>query len=132
LVLTKDERQDFVVRFLAELEQEHERRESIASIRRKKKGSRRTEAFKREEEEAELRNSLRREFYKEHGYKQATDRTGRQIWLSPAEYDAQHRVRRKRRKRTSLKVKGFVRLRDVLLFVLMCMSAVLIGLMLVR
>lgn len=131
-MLTEDERQQFVVRFLAELEQEHERRESSASIRRKKRGSRRTEAFKREQEEADLRNSLRREFYKENGYKQATDRTGRQIWLSPAEYDAQHRVRRKRRKSTALKPKRPARLRDIMLFVLMCVSAVLIGLMLVR
>lgn len=131
-MLTEDERQQFVVRFLAELEQEHERRESSASIRRKKRGSRRTEAFKREQEEADLRNSLRREFYKEHGYKQATDRTGRQIWLSPAEYDALHRVRRKRRKSTALKPKRPARLRDIMLFVLMCVSAVLIGLMLVR
>ena len=131
-MLTEDERQQFVTSFLAELEQEHERRESSASLRRKKKGSRRTEAFKREQEEAELRNSLRREFYREHGYKQATDRTGRQIWLSPAEYDARHRVRRKRRKSARLKPKGPAKLRDILLFMLMCMAAVLIGLMLVR
>jgi hypothetical protein len=131
LVLTEDERQQFVADFLSELEQEHHRRETHAHERKQLKGARRTDSFKRQEEEAELRNRLRRKFYEDNGYRISTDRTGRQIWLSPAEYEARHRVRRKKRRRTRLKPRGRARLRDILLFVVMCASAVAIGLMLV-
>ena len=131
-MLTEDERQQFVSKFLAQLEEEHERRESSAQVRRKGKGSKRTDAFKRQEEEASIRNNLRRQFYEEHGYKQTVDRTGRQVWLSPAEYEARHRVRKKRRKSARFKPRLPTRMRDILLFCLMCVSAVMIGLMLVR
>ncbi len=132
LVLTEDERQQFVAEFLTELEQEHERREENAQTRKAQQGSRRTEAFKRQEEEADLRNNLRRKFYTENGYKQTVDRTGRQIWLSPSEYEARTRTRRKKRKKTRIKPKRKAGLQDIMLFALMCASAVLIGLMLVR
>ena len=135
-MLTEDERQQFVVNFLAELEAEHDRRESAASVPRKRRGTRRTDAFKRQEEEATLKNELRHRFYQDHGYRQATDRTGRQVWLSPAEYEirdrSRHRVRKKKRKTARYKPRLPSRARDIGLFLMMCISAVLIGLMLVR
>ena len=130
--MTEDERQQFVASFLDELEEEHARRETLASAQKQRFGSRRTDEFKREKEEAELKNSLRRKFYEENGYKQSVDRTGRQVWLSPSEFSKHHKVRRKKRKKTRIQPKVPARFRDVLLFVLMCVSAVLIGLMLVR
>ncbi|MFT5685114.1 MAG: thiol:disulfide interchange protein [Myxococcota bacterium] len=133
MVLTEDERQQFVAEFLTELEHEHELREESANDVQAKKGSRRTEAFKREEEEAEIRNSLRRKFYEENGYKQTTDRTGRQVWLSPSQYAIKSKARKKKkRKKTRIKPKNQAGPREILLFLLMCASAVVIGLMLVR
>ena len=132
MVLTEDEHQLFVADFLTELQEEHERRESNAEGRRRKRRTRRTKAFKRKQEEADLRNDLRRQFYEENGYKQSTDRTGRRIWLSPSEITTHHRVRRKKRKKERFKPKVPARIRDIILFVLMCAAAVMIGLMLVR
>ncbi|MEL6341909.1 MAG: hypothetical protein AAFV53_02175, partial [Myxococcota bacterium] len=44
---------------------------------------------------------LRRRFYEENGYAQSVDRSGRSIWLSPAEQELRESGRKKRRKKRS-------------------------------
>lgn len=116
--------------YLAELEQEHERRESSAQVRRRVKRSREMEEQLRQEEVDRIRNELRLRFYEENGYQQMTDRTGRMVWLSPSEFTARSRKRRRKSKRYKLDPRRSIRLRDIGLFILMCISAVGIGLML--
>lgn len=129
--LTEEERREIVTSYLADLEEEHSRREMAAArVKRKVNRSRELEEKLREEEAQRIRNELRLRFYEKHGYEQATDRTGRLVWLSPAELGARKRKRRRKSKRYKLDPRRAIRLRDVGLFVLMCASAVVIGLML--
>lgn len=131
--LTEEERREIVTDYLSDLEEEHARREAAArQVKRKVNRSRELEERLRAEEADRIRNDLRLRFYEKHGYEQATDRTGRQVWLSPAELATRGRKRRRKSKRYKLDPRRAIRLRDVGLFVLMCASAVVIGLMLAR
>ena len=128
--LSEEERRELVNSYLAELEEEHVRRESAAQARRTTRRSPEMEEQLRQEETNRIRNELRLRFYEQNGYQQSVDRTGRTVWLSPAEHDARKRKRRRKSKRYKLDSRRAIRLRDIGLFVLMCASAVLIGLML--
>jgi hypothetical protein len=130
LGLSEEERRQLVTSYLVELEDEHVRRESAAQVRRTTKRSPEMEEQLRQEETNRIRNELRLRFYEQNGYQQSVDRTGRTVWLSPAETSVRKRKRRKKSKRYKLGSRRAVRLRDIGLFVLMCASAVLIGLML--
>ena len=135
--LSEQEREALSAAIREELEEEHARREEQAQARRQHRRSSRQEAHRKEREAEELRNALRRQFYEENGYRQATDHTGREIWLSPAEYTlrtrksgASKRRRRGKRRFEIISPRKLPRLRDALLFVLMCGAAVGIGLLL--
>lgn len=120
---------------LAELREEHERREAQAATRREQRQTSRQEEERRAREEAELRTALRLQFYEENGYRQAVDTTGRTVWLSPSEFALHDRKQRRKRKKHRFAVvspRNLPRVRDVFLFLLMCGAAVGIGLMLAR
>lgn len=131
VALSDEERRSFIERTLAELEQEHERRENRAQRR---STTRRSDQLIREEELSALRNDLRRRFYEENGYAQSVDRSGRSIWLSPAEQELRESGRKKRRKKRRVQLtapRTNFKPRDVVLFILMCLGAVGLGLALV-
>ena len=86
----------------AELEAEHELRgERLRQRRQHAKARARDKADERRRiEESLVREQVREEFYKEKGYKLYTDSTGRELWLSPEEFEwRQKRHRHGRRKR---------------------------------
>jgi len=129
--LSEQERQALVSEYLAELEAEHDRREETALVaRRTQVRSQEMEEQLRAEEADRIRNELRLRFYEQNGYQQSVDRTGRTVWLSPTEFSSRKRQKRKKSRRYKLDPRRALRLRDVGLFVLMCASAVIIGLML--
>ncbi|MFT4979981.1 MAG: hypothetical protein ACI8S6_005893 [Myxococcota bacterium] len=132
--LSEDERRELVTGYLEELEAEHDRREAAAGERRKRNRSQEMEEQLRAEEADRIRNELRLRFYEKNNYQQSVDRTGRTVWLSPSELKAHSQKQRKKNKKKSKRYKlnpyRAIRLRDLGLFVLMCASAVVIGLML--
>ena len=128
--LSEQERRDLIEGYLSELEAEHARREQSVRVRRRSKRSKEMEEQLRLEEMERIRNELRLQFYEENGYQQSVDRTGRTVWLSPAEFNARTRKRRKKSRRYKIDPRRVIRLRDIGLFILMCVSAVGIGLML--
>jgi|AACY02.16.fsa_nt_gi hypothetical protein len=98
-VLTEQERQSAEAEFEAELQAEHARR---ADAMRRRKAKRVDGRSRREEEERrielyELREEVRRRFYKENGYKRYIDSTGREVWLTPEEFAARSKRRRRRK-----------------------------------
>ncbi len=129
--LTNEERQEYVASILQDLEDEHRRREELAQDVRKKRRVRMSDEAVRERELSALRRATQQRFYEEHGYRQAEDRTGRPVWLSPTEFTLHKGKRRKKSKRSKKIVPKLPsRMREVVLFVVMCLFAVSIGLML--
>lgn len=132
-VLSDSERRDAEAKFLTELESEHTRREAVLAERRAKRktsGSQSNEDDKRVEL-FELREDVRKKFYKTNGYKRYTDSTGRDVWLPPAEYDQRMR-RRKRRRNTMQEPVVPERHRTWLLYLALAAVALVLGFALAR
>jgi hypothetical protein len=133
-VLSDQERRDAEAKFLSELESEHTRRENALAERRAKRkthGSQTTEDEKRVEL-FDLREDVRKKFYKTNGYKRYTDSTGRDVWLPPAEYD--QRMRHRKRRRRSAMSDSMVpeRHRTWLLYLALAAVALVLGFALAR
>lgn len=94
--LTSEEREALAADFRRELEDDREQRlEKLADRERRRDQRRdRDRATQRQIAMNELKEKVRADFYKEHGYRQYVDSTGREVWLTPEEYA----VRLKRRK----------------------------------
>lgn len=139
MTLDDQERAALEENIRAELQEEHARREAQALARREQRRSSRQDEQRKAREAEELRNALRRQFYEENGYQQATDTTGREVWLSPAEFDLHSRAqrgknkgKRKRNRFATIAPKNLPRFRDIAFFALICCAAIAIGLMLAR
>lgn len=131
----RPELDDERARIRAELEAEHEARvERFAAKRaaaRERAGERLDQQQRREMEQ--LRLDERRRFYEEKGYREYIDSNGRSEWLTPEEYE----WRSKRRKRRDRKGREYTpgllrRRRELAVYAVAVVVALLIGLVLVR
>lgn len=132
-VLTEQERRDAAAEFEAELQDEHVRRASAMERRRAKRvdGRSRREEEERRIELYELREEVRRRFYKENGYKRYIDSTGREVWLTPEEYKARSK-RRRRRKAASIEHALPSKYRTIALYGGLALLAMVLGFALAR
>lgn len=80
-----------------ELEAEHKDREERAKQRSHRRKERQKKNKQRNKEVDAIRAEMRRTFYKEHGYEEKIDPTGRRMYLSPAELENKKRSSGKRR-----------------------------------
>ena len=128
--LNDDDKSEIKESFLRELEQEHQQREE--RVERKSKKESNIRAFSQERKENEIasyKSEIRREFYEEHGYRLQKDRTGRDMWLSPAEQNHQKKRRkgnRRKNKYEDLFQKGG---KPILLYAGIVAFAILVGLL---
>ena len=93
--LSEQEIQQLREKFRDELEEEHKIREQRAlrkAERRKSRKDSRRSGPNREEEA--IKAEVRSQFYKEHGYEEKLDPTGRRLYLSPEEIKNKQRKRR--------------------------------------
>lgn len=128
-----EEAREWRAKFREELEEEDRKRAQAVAMRRRAaeaKGSGRNER-ERESELATMRDEVRAEFYLERGYQLYTDSTGRELWLSPEEYEYRTTRRRKRKKKRRLEIVT-PRRQTAMYFVGMLAIAVLMGLALVH
>ena len=132
VTLSPEEQQEMVERILRELEEEHQRREQTAEKKKRRRSSGRRQEERRQQEISTLQNTLRAKFYKERGYQLDLDRTGREVWLSPSEYALRNKKTRKKRRLPRLIPSRKIQSYEIVFFVLMCGSAVIMGLMLAR
>ena len=97
--LSADEQRELAETYREELEADHERRVAKVREREDREAARRARAEQdaREVARSDLKEQVREQFYKEHGYKLYVDSTGREHWLAPEEY-AQRMARRKGRR----------------------------------
>lgn len=119
----------------AELEAEHaarvERFEAKRTVARERAREHHAQRERRDVEE--LRLAERRRFYQEKGYREYVDSNGRSEWLTPAEYEwrTQRRKRRDRRGR-EYHPNLVKRRRELVLYAVAVVMALVIGLLLVR
>ena len=131
-VLSEEERLLALQEFRAQLEAEHERRaaELEQKLARQERRDQAVEAA-RHAELYDLREQARAEFYAARGYREYTDSTGRQVWLSPEEF-AWRNKRRKHRKEPVLDPSFSSRKVTLLFYAGMAVIAVVVGLLLAR
>ena len=101
--LSKQELEALREQFLAELEAEHKERELRAARkaeRRKNRSASRGSGRNREEES--FKAEIRAQFYKEHGYEEKLDPTGRNLYLSPMEIQNKQRKRRGKKRNSRM------------------------------
>lgn len=132
--MTQQEKQDAEAEFEAELAAEHDRRQEAIQRRRDRRGARPTSADedKRRVELYELREAVRQRFYKENGYKRYVDSTGREVWLSPQEYEQRTRRRKNRRRSAPLDTPLASRTRTAMLYGGLALLALVLGFALAR
>lgn len=135
MVLSEEERHQAEARILEELEEEHARRLRRLEHKRQRVRSKRDEQAQREKDlvVAEMRDSMRHEFYTERGYKLYIDSRGRENWLTPEEFDwrTKYRRRRRRKRRWVPSLRG-TRMRTVLIYGGMLLLAVVLGMLISR
>jgi len=89
-----------------ELEAEHQDREERAKQRSHRRKERQKKNKQRSKEVDAIRAEMRRAFYKEHGYEEKVDPTGRKMYLSPAELENKKKrhsgKRRSKKQRNSI------------------------------
>jgi len=128
-----EEAREWRARFREEFVDEDRKRAEAVDSRRvaaDARGSSRTQR-EREAELSAMRDEVRAEFYLERGYQLYTDSTGRELWLSPEEYEYRTTRRRKRKKRRRIEIVTPQR-QTALYFFAMLAIAVLMGLALVH
>jgi hypothetical protein len=119
----------------AELEAEHQRRLERFQERRSRAhdSSRAHQETRLRKAEEDLRQSERRRFYQEQGYKEYVDSNGRAEWLPPQEYEWRMRRRKKRdRKGREYQPSVLTRRRELALYAVAAVIAVILGLILIR
>lgn len=118
-----------------ELEAEHQRRlERFAERRAQSRDTGRIHKETRERKELEdLRQAERRRYYQEQGYKQYVDSNGRTEWLPPQEYEWRMRRRKKRDKKgREYQPSVLSRRRELLVYGVAALAAILLGMLLIR
>lgn len=134
-MLTRDEKNEAEAEFEAELAAEHAKRTDAVQRRKARRSGGRSshEEDQRRIELYELREEVRERFYKEHGYRRYVDSTGREVWLSPEEYEQRTRRRKRRRRQTaSLDAPLGNKTRTALLYGGLALLAVVLGFALAR
>jgi hypothetical protein len=118
-------------RVLEELEAEHDQRMEQLEARKEKARARTHERKEREKEvlDRKFKEELRAEFYRERGYVEYVDRSGRRTWVPKEEYEWRMRRRKASRKR-DLPMNN--QTRQVLFYAATVIIALVIGLMLVK
>ena len=94
-----DSQEELKRQIWAELEAEHKDRELRAQRKSERRQNRRQQDKLRSKERDEIRATLRREFYEQHGYEEKVDPTGRKMYLSPSELENKRRRKKGRRSR---------------------------------
>jgi hypothetical protein len=99
--LDDDEKAQAEAAFLREMEEDHARRLARLAERESKAAARRAAGAADDRQVAltELREDVQARFYRERGYKQWTDSTGRTEWVPPEEYAWREKARGRRRRR---------------------------------
>lgn len=118
----------------AELQAEHEARLRKFAERKQtaRSHARAHDNTKRRKEFEELRLAERRRFHQEQGYKEYVDSNGRSEWLPPQEYEWRMRRRRKRDRGREYQPSMLKRRREVALYAVAALAAILVGLLLIR
>ena len=117
----------------AELEAEHQLRlERFAQRRHEAHQQGHHKAEQRQRREAEdLREKERRRFYEEKGYKEYVDSNGRSEWLPAEEHDWRVRRRKRRDRGGEYSPQLGRRRRDLVIYAVAALIAVVIGLALI-
>ncbi|NOY26660.1 MAG: hypothetical protein GXP62_12370 [Oligoflexia bacterium] len=119
----------------SELEEEHQERLRRFAERRKASDDRsrdRHEIRQRKQLE-QIRYAERQRFYQEQGYKAFVDSNGRSEWLPPEEYEWRTRRHRKKHRRGHEHVPNqHNRRRELTIYLIAAVAAVLIGILLTR
>lgn len=125
--LESDERRELEERFRRELEEDHARR--LEKVERRKAKATSRERQRAEDEHniavSELKERVRDDFYKQHGYKLYIDSTGREVWLTREEYEV--RMRRRRGRRAKVAPSVATQRRTWMLYGAVVVLAVLLG-----
>jgi hypothetical protein len=133
--LTSEESAQVEEDFRAELQAEHDSRQTAQKHRQDKARSRQA-AREREKQilaESEIKERVRAQFHKDNGYKLYTDSAGRQHWLTPEEYDWRMRARNQREKgRRSFEPSHVARQRKILMYAGAVILAIIMGLILLK
>lgn len=118
----------------AELEAEHAVRVERFDQRRRqaREHTRSHKETARRREVEELREQERRAFYQEKGYKQYIDSNGRTEWLPPEEYEWRQKRRRKRDRKGEHRPAILRHQREIVLYGLAVIAAILLGMLLIR
>lgn len=132
-MLTEDERKAAEAAYEAELRAEHERR-TAALEQRKLRSENHPDSAAEEQrriELFELKERVRNKFYRDNGYRRYTDSTGREVWLTAAEYD--QRMRRRKRRGTRTNARQLTdKTRGIVIYGVMAVIAVVLGVVLAR
>ena len=128
--LESDEKKQLEEQFRREMEDQHARRLEKLEKSRARVRARDAEAKRSEKQIAmtELKEQVRDDFYKEHGYRLYVDSTGREVWLTPEEYEI--RMRRRHGRPTQIAPSVAVQRRTWILYGTVVVLAVLLGIVL--
>ena len=131
--IDEEEAREWRAKFREEFEEEDRKRAQAVDHRRAASDARGSSRAQRDREAeiSAMRDEVRAEFYLERGYQLYTDSTGRELWLSPEEYQYRTTRRRKRKKRRRIEIVT-PRRQTALYFMAMLAIAVLMGLALVH
>jgi len=133
--LTPDEREAIAEQFREELEAEHVERQAVQAERETRATARRDARQTRADAmaEAEIKEKIRAEFYKDKGYKLYTDSAGREHWLTPEEYEWRMAARARRdSRRKTFEPSIWVRQKQLMMYGSAVLLAILLGLYLVK
>ncbi len=136
VALTDTEQREIAEQFREELQETHDQR--IERVNRQKTRSKKSTSTRnvraREAEMARIQEEVRTNFYKEKGYLQYTDSTGRKSWLPPEEHAwrMKRRGNRKRRRKNVIEFEGLSRWMIATFYGGMFVVAILLGVLLTR
>jgi len=133
--LSPEEREAIAAEFRAELEQEHVERQDAQADRESRASARRDARRTREDAlaEADIKEQIRADFYKDKGYKLYTDSAGRQHWLTPEEYEWRMAARSRRdNRRKTFEPSIWVRQKQLVMYGSAILLAVALGMWLIK
>lgn len=136
VALSESEREEIAQRFREELQETHQQR--LERVERQKGRTERKDSKHsqraRDAEIARIQDETRAAFYKEQGYLEYTDSTGRKSWLPPEEYAwrMKRRSRRKRRRNNTVEFEGMSRWMTLGFYGGMFLIAIFLGILLTR
>ena len=136
MALSEAEQKEVAERFRQELLETHEQRLERVQRQKSRRGKAGTTSHERarDAEIARVQEETRSAFYKEQGYMEYTDSTGRKSWLPPEEYEwrMKRRAGRKRRRNNTVEFEGLSIWMTMSFYGGMFLVAVLLGVILTR